>query len=301
MITQGAFNLLFRPGLRKDFLDSYQMYEPEYTQYLKQGTMDGPEIEASIITGLKRLQERYDGEPVVYEDPVLGPKVVGVDKEFALGFMLTRKTVEDDKYKKANQASKWLGEATRLTYEYRSAALLDDAFTGSLFTGIDGLALCSTAHTLLNSTNTVANAVASPVGFSITGINALLNLTQLVRNENGDPIKVMPDTVIYNPLDIDVATKIFGGELEPFTANNDVNAVKRRLGNVNQIVKRYTTDTNSYFLVDSRLNDAWFLMRRAAEFSDDFDFDTDAAKYKVTTRFLVWFVSWRGWFGSNPS
>ena len=301
MITQGAFNLLFRPGLRKNFLDSYQFYEPEYTQYLNQGTMDGPEIEASIITGLKRLHIREDGEPVIYEDPKLGPKVVGGDKEFALGFLLTRRTVEDDKYGKANQASKWLGEAARMTFEYRSSELLDDAFTGTTFLGIDGLSMCSTAHTLINSALTVSNRMTTPVGFSVTGVNALLNLSQLCKNENGDPMKVVPDSVIYNPLDIDVAMKIFGGDLEPFTADNDINTVKRRLSGTKQVVKRYTVDQNDYFLQDSNLNDAWFMVRRPVEFTDEFDFDTDAAKFKTTTRFLVWFVDWRGWYGSNPA
>lgn len=301
MITQGDFNLLFRSGLRKDFRDEFQMYEAEYPMYLKQGRMDGPEIEASIITGLSRLIERDDGESVTYEDPVLGPKVAGVDKEFALGFIITRRTVEDDKYKKANQAAKWLAHATRMTYEYRAAALLDDAFAGGTFLGIDGLALCHTAHTLINSSSTVANTPTSATQFGITGINALLNLTQTLKDENGDPIKCVPDTVIYNSSQIDQAMKIFGGDLEPFTANNDVNTIKRRMPGVKHVVKRYTTDTNDYFLVDSRLNDAWFLMRRPVEFDDEFDFDTDAAKYKASTRFLVWFVDWRGWFGDDPS
>ncbi len=301
MITQGAFNLLFRSGLRKDFRDSFQHYEPEYPMFLKQGRMEGPEIEASIITGLKRLLERGDGESVTYEDPVLGPKVAGVDKEFALGFIITRRTVEDDKYKKANQASKWLAEATRMTYEYRSAALMDDAFSGSTFMGIDGLRLCHTAHTLINSTSTVANQTSTAVGFGVTGVNALLNLAQACKNENGDPMKVVPDTVIYNPGNIDKAMKIFGGDLEPFTADNDINTIKRRMPGIKHVVKRYTTDTTDYYLVDSRLNDAWFLVRRPVEFDDTFDFDTDAAKYKATTRFLVWFVDWRGWYGANPS
>ncbi len=302
MRVQGAFNLLFRSGLRKDFRDSYNKYEPEYPQYLNSGTMDGPEVEASIITGLKRLLERGDGEPVIYEDPKLGPKVVGIDKEFALGFMITRRTVEDDKYNKANQASKWLADATRMTYEYRSAALLDDAFTGATFLGIDGQSLCGTAHSLLNSDVTVANAPAAPVGFSITGINALLNLSQLLKNENGDPVKAIPDTIIYNPLQIDIAMKILSGELEPFTADNDMNTVKKRLGaGVKQVIKRHTIDTNDYFLIDSNLNDAWFMMRRPVEFDDEFDFDTDAAKYKATTRFLIWFVDWKGWWGANPT
>lgn len=301
MITQGAFNKLFRPGLRRDFLDSFKQFDPQYTQYLKQGRIDRPEIEATIMTGLSRLLERGDGEPVTYEDPKLGPKVAAVDKEFASGFIVTRRTVEDDLYNKANQAAKWLGHAARMTFEYRSGALLDDAETGATFKGIDGLALCHTAHTLIGSTSVVANRPTTEVGFSITGIQALLDLSEQVLDENGDPRPTNPDMVIYNPLDITKAIQIFGSRLEPFTAENQDNAIPKRLPGVKQIVKRFVTDKKSYFLVDSQLNDAHFLLRRALEMDDTFDFDTDAAKFKATVRFLIWFVAWYGWFGSFPA
>ena len=301
MITQGAFNLLFRSGLRKDFRDSFMGFEKQYTQYLKQGRIDGPEIEATIMTGLKRLTERDDGESVTYEDPVLGPKVAAVDKEFASGFIVTKKTVEDDKYNKASQASKWLAHAARMTYEYRSVAVLDDAENGTTYKGIDGLALCHTAHTLINSASTVANRPTTEVGFSVAGVQALLDLAELVKDENGDPMPTRVDTVIYNSAQISKAIQIFGTDKEPFTAENQDNAIKKRLPGIRHIVKRYATDTKSYMLLDSSLNDAHFLVRRPVTFDDTFDFDTDAAKFKATTRILIWFVDWRGWFGAFPS
>lgn len=303
MIVQGAFNLLFRPGLRADFRDSYDQWEPEYPFYLRQGNTDSPEQRATIMTGLNRLFERGDGEPIIYEDPKLGPQVVGVDKEFAGGFMITRRTVEDDKYGKANQASKWLAHAARLTYEYRAAALLDDAETGTFFKGIDGLQLCHTAHTLINSSLTVANRPAADVQLSVAGINALMDLWTVMKDENGDPMRAWPDKLAIgtNPGDINTATAIFNSNLEPFTADNTDNVTKRRLKGIKWDVSHYKSDTKSYFLISSKLNDAWLLIRRAVEFDDTFDFDTDVAKYKTTTRFLIWFVDWRGWTGAFPA
>lgn len=303
MQVQGAFNFLFRAGLRADFRDEWQEYESEYPGYLKVGTMDGPEIEASAITGMRLLLERQDGEPVVYEDPKLGPKVVGVDKEFALGFMLTRRTVEDDKYKKANQAAKWLGHAARMTSEYRSAALLDDAAVGATFKGLDGLALCHTAHTLFGSQTgaTMANRPTVEIGFSQTGITALLDLHQLHKDWNGDPVKSFPDTVIYSPQKISKAIQIFNTVKEPFTAENQDNAVKARLPGIKHVCSHFKALTESYFLVDSKKNDANYQVRRPVEFDDTFDFATDAALYKTSTRFLIWFVDFHGWTGAFPT
>lgn len=303
MITQGAFNLLFRPGLRKDFRDTYTAFSPEYGKFLKTGKMDQPELSASIITGMSRMVERGDGEAITYEDPKMGPKVSGVDREFGLGFIITRRTVEDDQYGKANSASKWLANAAIKTQEYRAAAFLDDAFTGTYFKGIDSLQLCHTAHTLINSNTTVANALATPVGLSISGITSMLDLAQSLKDENGDPIVSNPKKLIigndagtYNR-----ALQIFGSEKEPFTAENQDNAIKKRLGMPEIVMSHYKVNTKSWFLVDESLADAWFLTRRALEFDDTFDFDTDAAKYKATLRFMIWFVDWRGWYGSNAT
>lgn len=304
MVTQGAFNLLFRPGLRPDFRDTYDQYEPEYPVYLKVETSTMPEQAATIMTGPSRLLERGDGEPVTYEDAVIGPKVMGVDKEFALGFMITRRTVEDDQYGKANQAAKWLAHAARMTQEYRSAALLDDAFTGSLFKGIDSLSLCHAAHTLIGSSSTtVANTPTSQVGLSITGFTAAQDLYQQMKDENGDPIKMWPDCLVIGNAagDYNRALQILRSAQEPFTANNQDNAIKARMGNMKLEIAHFKQSTKSYFFIDSRYNDAHMVVRRPVEFDDDFDFNTDAALYKSTTRFLIWFVDWKGWVGINPT
>jgi hypothetical protein len=124
IVQSGSFAPLFRPGLRKDFKDTWDEYPTEYTNYLKVERSSAPEQRAAIMTGMNRLVERGDAEPLTYEDPKMSDIVAGVDKEFALGFIISRRTVEDDQYGKANQSAKWLAHAARMTYEYRAAALL---------------------------------------------------------------------------------------------------------------------------------------------------------------------------------
>lgn len=303
MLVQGAFNVLFRPGLRKDFRDTYLQYDPEYDRYLKSETTSLPEQSAVIITGLNRLVERVDGEPVTFMDPKISPKVMGVDKEFAGGFMVTRRTVEDDQYGKANSGAKWLANAARMTNEYRSASLLDDAFAGATYKGIDSLSLCNTAHTLINSASTVSNAASNPVSLSVSGVTALLTLAQQQKDENGDPIQIWPDKIIVgnDAGEYNRAWQIFNSSREPFTADNQDNAIRARTKQMEIITSHFKQSTKSYFMIDSRVNDAHMVIRRPVEFDDEFDFKTDAALYKCSTRFLIWFVDWRGWLGSNPS
>ena len=303
MLVQGAFNALFRAGLRADFRDNYEMYPPEYPTFLKTSSMDTPELRAAVIAGLNRLVEIGDGEPVTFDNPRMSPVVMGVDREFALGFMLTKKTVEDDQYGKANQSAKWLGQATRMTEEYRSAHLLDDAFTGSTFRGFDSQPLLSTSHPLMGSTGVAANTLANPVGLSVTGVTALQNLAMRMVDENGNPMRTMPNKLIVSNVaaQLNKARQIFSSEKEPFTANNTDNALKKQFGEPEIVVSRFKASQTSYFMVDDQLNDAHFVTRRAPTFEDDYNFTTSVALYKVSTRFLIWFVDWRGWFGVNPT
>jgi hypothetical protein len=303
MQTSGAFNLLFRGGLRKDFREEYDGYETEYTNYLKTGSIDTPEIAATIFTGLSRMIEIDDGEGISYDSPKIGPKVMGVDKEFGIGVQISRKTVEDDQYGKMKQSAKWLAHAARMTYEYRAAAFLDDAFTGATYKAIDGQSWCSTAHTFLNATGTWANRPAADIGLSMTGVTACLDLYQTLKDHNGDPIKMMPDTLIIgnNAGDVNRAMQIFGTDKEPFTAENQDNPIKKRLGSMKVEVSRFKQSLKSYFFVNNKYNDAYFLVRRPVKMEDSFDFTTGAALYKVTTRFLIWGVDPRGWVGVNPS
>lgn len=304
MNTQGSLNLLFRAGMRKNFRDTWDEYEPEYPEFLKVDDTDEPEIRATIITSISRLLERGDGEAVVYDDIKQGPQVVGVDKEFAGGIMVTRRTVEDDKYNKSNQGAKHLAHAGRMTYEYRAASLLDDAFNGTFFRTIDNLPLISTAHTNFNAPTLNPNRPASDVSLSVTGITSLLDLAQRVTDHNGDPIRMSPDRLIVsnNAADVNTALAIWNSALEPFTPNNTDNVTRRRIPNPKIVISHYKLlTTRSYFLQDSRYQDAFLSVRRAMEFGDTFDFDTQAAKFQATTRFIVMVVDYRGWWGANPT
>lgn len=302
MQTQGAFNLLFRGGLRKDFRDSYDEYETEYPNFLRTGNIDTPEIAATIMTGLSRLIEIDDGEPITYESPKMGPKVAGVDKEFGIGVQISRKTVEDDQYGKMKQSAKWLAHAARMCYEYRSAAFLDDMFTGTVYKGIDGLSWINASHTYLNAPGTWSNLLPA-VGFGMTACTAALDAFGTLKDHNGDPMKAMPNRLIIgnNAGDIHRADAIFSSQKEPFSAENQDNAVRKRTTGMKVEVSRFKISLKSYAFINDKLNDAWFLVKRAVKMEDSFDFNTGAALYKVTTRFLIWGVDPRGWVAANPS
>lgn len=304
MNTQGKYNLLYRLGLRKDFKDNYDSGSPEYSQLLRMGTIDMPEISATIFTGLSRMLEMGDGESITFDSPKIGPKVMAVDKKFGAGVEISEQTIQDDQFGKMKEAAKWLAHAAKMTKEYRVGAFWDDAFTGSVYKGIDGLSLCNASHTFLNASGTYSNIPAAPVGLGRTGIDSLLDIFMTAKDHNGDPINMMPKTLIIgnNTGDYQRAMQILKGIKEPFTANNADNGVKLTTPSLDKVViSRYKTSLKSYFMIDDTWFDAWMLMRSDASVEDDRDFKTGAYLWKATMRFLIWFVENRGTAGANPA
>jgi len=301
MLVRGAFNHALRPGLRRDFRDNYQSHKEEYPQFLNVGTQDRAEVEAVAVSGLPRMVVRGEVEPVTFLDPVMSDKVTFVDDEYALGFAISKRMMDDDLYGRANQNAKWLGRSARLTQEYRAAALLDDAFSGSTFTGLEAEALCSTTHTLIAESGNWSNQVANNIQFGVTGLQAAFDLAEQLVDHNGEPVVANFRRLVINIADEDIAIKITAGEKEPFTMDNDVNAIMKKRPGLTYVVSHYKTQGKEWFFQDPEMMDAWFLFRVRPEFEDDFDFRTKAAEFTARQRINVYFFDPRGWIGSNPS
>ena len=301
MITRGAFNHLLRPGLRKDFRDSYMQYEEEYSRILRVGNMDRAEVEVTTIAGLPRQVMRGEQEGITYVDPKLGPKVIYEDDEYALGFIVSKRMMEDDQYGKANQSSKWLGRSVRLTQEHLAADFLDDAFDGNQFTGYNGEALIATDHELLNDAATWSNRIAGDLSLSVAGLQAMHELAEQTVDHNGEPIPIKIDTIICNIAQEWAAIQLLQNESEPYTANNNLNATRRKR-QLSYVLSHYKDQSGSdWFGRDSQNHDAHFLFRIKPEFMDSFDFDTLAAKFAARQRIMAYFYDPRGWIGSNAA
>lgn len=295
--------LLARPGLVKDFKDSYQDHEEIYSQYLKVGTHDKPEIHGTIITGPNRLIQTRELEQVTFLEVKTGPKVSAVDKTYRGGYALSKEAIDDDGYGKLNQGAKWLARAGRLTMEYASVGLIDDAFTGTNFRGQDNLPLFSTAHTLINSNATFANRPTTPISLSVAGFTNLMDLARKARDENGDPIVVTPDTLMIgnDQGQVNKAMQILESSLEPFTANNQDNPIRRNFKPTKIIVNPYQANIFHYFLISQKHNDASFLVREKLNMDDWYDPEVRASKVAAAARWIIWFRDPRGWYGTNPS
>lgn len=295
--------VLARPGLIKDFKDTYNKFPTTYTQYMKEGNHDKPEISGVTMAGPNRLIQTRELEPVTYMEVKTGPKVSAVDKTYKGGYFISKEAILDDGYGKLNQGAKWLAEAAMYTKEYASAALIDDAHSGSTFKGQDGLSLCNTAHTLINSNTTVANKPSTALSLSVAGFTALMDLARKCKNENGDPVLINPDMLMIanDQGQVNKAYQILESSLEPFTANNQDNPIRRNFKPSKIVINPYMSNLYHYYVVDSKWNDLQFLNREPVTMTDWYDNEIDASKVRARGRWIIWFRDWRGWYGTNPS
>lgn len=302
MIVRGAFNHFLRPGLRRDFRDEYNSYPEEYSQVVRVGSMDRPEVELVTISGLTRQVELGEGEAYSFIDPKMSDKITKTDTEYGLGFVISKNMMEDDQYGIIGKKNaKWLARSVRLTQEFETADLLDDAFTGSTFTGLFGESLCEGTHQLLGNAETWSNQISGDPQLSVTGLQAAFELAENTVDQNGYPIPIQIQKLIVNVRDEWVAIQLTQNESEPYTSDRNINATlrKRRLA---YLVNHYKDQTGrDWFAQDPKLNDAHHLFKVRPQFPDWYEEKTRAAYFAARQRFLVYFYDQRGWIGSNAT
>lgn len=301
MINRVAANLLLRPGLRRDFRDDYKAWEEEYSRFLRVGSMERAELEATTLSGLPRQVALGELEPYTIIDPQFAGKVTYRDTQYGLGFAISDEVQEDDLYGKAKGSTKWLTRSTRLTQEYAAADFLDDAFSGTLHTGYAAEALCSTAHTLLSSTSTWSNNVSGNPQLGVVGLQAAFELGEQTVDHQGDPIPVKIDTLIINIADEWAAIQLTQNMDEPYTTDRNVNdTLKKR--KLSYTVSHYKDQSaHDWFARDTQLHDAHFLFKVRPLFHDWYDDSTRASYFASRQRILVYFYDPRGWIGSNAT
>lgn len=296
-----SHNVLLRPGIRRDMRDEYQNWEEEWSRIVRAGSMDMPEELLTTNSGLPEQQVLGEGEPYVIMDTVQADVIRKKDTQFGLGFGVSKELSERDQYNKANQGAKWLGRSTRLTQENSVADFLDDAFTGTTFTGFAGEALCSTTHSLLGASGTWSNQVAGNPQLSVLGLQAAMELGENTVDQMGAPIPVRIDTLIVNIADEWMAIQLTQNPDEPYTQNRNINAIrrKRQLG---YVVSHYKDQTGrDWFGRDTKLHDSHLKFYTRPTPDDWYDKPTRTSYFVSRQSFLTYVYDQRGWIGSNAS
>jgi hypothetical protein len=296
----GNFPELLDKRLRQVYFNEYAQQTKLYPQVfnIKKSTMAFED--AMKVSPLGSLARKPEGQPITYDDPVTGLRKRTLHTTYALGFRVTLEMQMDDLYGIIKQMPADLAEATLNHQENLAFGLLNDAFDGNVYTGLEGLTLIDTAQPLLKSTDTYDNALNPPVALSVSGLESLHTAARTLVGESGRFTPVKLSTLLVPPELEFEALRILETDREPNTDENQINTMSTSRTGVNVLVSPYLTDPDAYFLFAEKNKHSlcWF-DRMPVTMDSSKDSATKDDLYDVMYRAHVTFDDWRGVWGST--
>lgn len=289
---------LLAPGLRKVFFDEFKDHPEEYSKIFNVTKSTRAYEEDQKVTPLGTMPEKPEGTNILFERPQQGNKVRYTHVPFGKGFRVTHEMWMDDLYGIMKKMSKGLGRAGRNRVEVSAFDVFNDAFTGALYTGYDGLSLVNAAHTTVDA-GTISNTTAAPADISIASLQEAINHFNMLEDDRGFPIVMKPRFLLHHPKDYWIVQETLKSQFLPGLANagrNDVNVLSDY--GIQPIMGHYLTDDDAAFLLAPKGDhDLWFFWREKVSFEDADDIQSKDALYTAYMRFSVGFGEWRGVFG----
>jgi hypothetical protein len=299
-VTRSAHPSALWPGIKLWFGNKYRELGKPYEAYFQMETSDKAYEEFAEAYGFGLAAEKAEGAAIQYDNDGEGYKTRATNKTYGLGYIVTREAIEDNQYKQISERrSAELARSMNATKCIVHANLLNNGFSTSFPIG-DAAALFSAAHPTISGNQ---SNLLTAADLSETGLEAAVTRVMLMENARGIKIGAKPKTLIIHPSEWANATRILESDLQSGAATdttntNNVNALKVK-GMVDQVVMDpYLTDTDAWFLTTDIPYGLLSFQRRAMEFKQDNDFDTENAKAKATERYVPVAGDWRGIFGA---
>lgn len=292
--------VLLEPKLSNIWNDAYPVVPVEWTAFLNVRTTQKATVTDARMTGLGSLRLKGEGEPVIFDDIIMGGTQTYQAVRFGVGYKLTDEAQKHELYGQVDKIERGLIKSAIDLQENNAALLLNNGFVttnadGFVASGFDGLALFSTAHTRLDGGAVFRNRPSTDVDLGVTAYqNALIDIDNL-KDDRGRPVKINPQLLIVSPEDRYTAMEILQSEYKPGTANNEINAVK---GATSFMVSHYKTDNDAWFIKCDQ-HDANFIWEQRPTQSMWEEQASDVICRKVTEGFVVGHGESRGWWGTS--
>ncbi len=240
---------------------------------------------------------------VQYDDRNKGYKTTYTHAEFAKGFVVQRKLIDDNRFDIITDDASALGDSAFRKREKSAASVFNNAFTSTTnadgFSTLlaDGVVLCSASHPR-SADDATTQSNAGTLALTADNVSTTRTAMMAFTDDKGDKMDVMPDEILVSPDNEDQALKVFKSIQDPASANNTINP---QVGRFSVKVWHYLTDTNNWFMFDSvrRNNMLLWYERIPLEFGREEDFDTYQAKFRAYNRYSYGAKDWSFVYGQN--
>ena len=297
-----SFGDLLDPRFQKVFFEEYPQLESMLSEvYTNVGTNGREDMRWSQVGTLPDWTQ-FSGT-VNYQSSSQGFDTTATPLEFTNGFQVERKLFDDDQYSIMDQRPKALATSAARTREKHGARVFVNAFNVDtlFYNNSEGVALCSDSHTTNSGASTASgfdNKGTSSL--TATALSAARIQMRGYRGDQAERIDVTPDELFIPPDLFEEGFEIVKSLGKVDTANNNRNVHQ---GVYSLKEWNYLTDTNDWFLADSKLRKAsvFWTDRFAMEFAMAEDLDTLVAKWRGYMRYSPSQVDWRWAFGAQVS
>jgi phage major head subunit gpT-like protein len=283
IISTGNFPKALWPGVKKWYGQEYSDYPVQYDKLFEKSTSDRAWEEIVGTSGLGLAVVKAEGAPVTYDSEQQGFTSRFQHVNYALGFIITQEMMEDDQYMLVGERrSKALARSMRQTKEINGANVYNRAFNTS-YTGGDGKAMVVSDHPNIAG-GTWSNVIATAADLSEAALEQAIIDIQGFTDDRGLLIAVTPKCLIIPRQLAFEAQRILKSDGRVGTDNNDPNVLKM-MGSIPEVVvNQFLTDSDAWFIRTSEQGLHYF-ERKADNFAQDNDFDTENAKFKASGRY----------------
>jgi len=290
------------PAIDEVVQTKYSRFPEEFSSFFRMETSSRSIEQTTEITGFGQMSLVPEGEDTRYDEALPAFNKTYNHAQYSLGFKVTRVAMDDDKFGVVRKLSTELGRSAAETKEVTAAAVFNQGFT--LSNGPDGVALFSTAHPLVGG-GTQSNKLSYPTDPDVTSMQLALSAMRKTVDHRGKLQRIPPRKAIFPP-DLEwIAAELLGGVDRPDTANNTINAFRRRSGMPSfdsWAVWDYLTDPHAWFIqADTEDTELRWYWRERFNTVHDIDFDSRSTKTAGWQRFSVGFNGWYGVYGIPSS
>lgn len=301
-VNLSAIKDLLLPGLR-GIEGRYQMIPSQYDKlFTKHNSQMALERTAEMrYLGLAQL--KTEGGQTAFDDGA-GERFIYNQEhtELGLGYVITRKAVDDNLYKAQFKPSNLgLMESFQQAKEMYAASIFNTATTYNANIGGDGKALVATDHPI--DGGTVANRPTTDVELNEgTLLNAMIGVRTNFRDQANLKVFARARKLIIPPQLEPTAIRLTKTELRPGTSDNDQNAIHTTAGGLadGYMVNDFFTSATAWFLL-TNIDGLSYMERIKFETDMQVDFVTDNLLVKGYERYSFAYYNWRAIWGSFPS
>ena len=296
-IVRGGYAELLAPGLVMQTFNRYREKPEIYRSIINVKDSNRAFEEDFALEGFGPLAQKGELESTILDEPIKLGGVRFIHKTYALGYEISEEMREDDQYGIMMDLAGELGKSSRYTAELYGHDVYNNGFVTTKYTGRDGLALFSTAHTLAGTGGTIGNRPAADTDLSQAALEAGWLNFQTQVNDRGIPIDLTPSILLVHPSNVLFARRLLESSGMPGGNNNDINPLKD--WNIRIVSSPYLTDQDAWFLLaDPSELGVLFYWRRKPDTRTWDDDDAEGTIHKISQRHSVGFRDWRGTYGS---